>query len=271
MINEVVPAVGAFIDGAWSNINANSANAKSKKNAITQMFMNDWLAQQQYKREVDAYKHRYEWTRQSLKEAGYNQALAFMNGGNAPAPSTGGNASGVSAAQVAKAETPNLSQFLQQSTNARLADYQELLAKANSAKAVQETANLAEENPYISKKMKSEIAKNQALSANALAQASKAQMETDTGWKVQDYKVSQEFGKAAQELYNGRLSDVSADFLNNYGITRQEAFRLGEDGLKVLGGMVGMGMGKKALGNIANKIIKSGNSAKSLSFANFPK
>lgn len=202
----------ALINGAWDNINANSANAKSKRNAITQMFMNNWLAEQQYNREVEAYKHRYEWTRQSLKEAGYNQALAFMNGGSAPTPSTGGSAGGVSAAQVAKAKAPDLSQFLQQSTNARLADYQELLAEAYSAKAVQETANLAEANPYISKKMKSEIAMNQGLSANALAQASKAQMETDTGWKVQDYKVSQEFGKAAQELYRGRLSDVSADF-----------------------------------------------------------
>lgn len=171
----------AIINGVWDNINANSANVKSKRNSKTNMFMNNWLAEQQYNREVEAYKHRYEWTRQSLKEAGYNQALAFMNGGNATSPSTGGNAGGVSAAQVAKAETPNLAQYLQQSTNARLADYQELMAKANSAKAVQETANLAEENPYISKKMKSEIAHNQAMSANALAQSSKAQMETDTG------------------------------------------------------------------------------------------
>lgn len=268
---EFATAAAGLGQAVMEGINARSANATAKKNALSQMFMNNWLAEQQYNREVDAYKHRYEWTRQSLKEAGYNQALAFMNGGSAPAPSTGGSAGGVSAAQVAKAETPNLSQFLQQTTNARLADYQELLAKANSAKAVQETANLAEANPYISKKMKSEIAANQGLSANALAQASKAQMETDTGWKIQDYKVSQEFGKAAQELYNGRLSDVSADFLNKYGISRDEAFRLGEDGLKVLGGIVGMGMGKKAIGNIANKIIKKGNSAKQLSFENFPK
>lgn len=260
----------AIVEGAFSNINANSANAKSKRNALTQTFLNNWLAENQYNREVDAYKHRYQWTRDDLKAAGYNQALAFMNGGSAPAPSGGGSSGGVSAAQVHKADTPNLSQYLAQSTNARLADYQELLAKANSAKAVQETANLAEQNPNISKQMKSEIAKNQAESANALALASKAQMETDTGWKVQDYKVSQEFGKAAQELYHGRLSDVSADFLNKYNITRDEAFKIGSDGLKILGGLAQTGIGVKGLSSIGKAIFKK-TSAKALNFSNFPR
>lgn len=259
---------------AMGKIEANSANAAAKKanktSYLANLWAQDYMFNKQKEWEKERATHAHQWEMQDLKAAGLNPALTAMGGQGA---STGGISSGGAMSTPAATQglkLGNMLDFMKNNRENRLADYQEMIAKANSAKAIQETANLAEENPYISKKMKSEIAKNQGESANALAQAGKAAMETDTGWKIQDYKVSQEFGKAAQELYQGRLSDVKADFLNKYGISADAVKELGTDGLKVLGMAAAAGIGKKGLSMIGKTILKK-TSAKALDFSNFPR
>lgn len=270
----VLAALGAAAGQyAMSKIQANSANSAQKKSELRGAIISDWLAQQSFNRQKDWEKeratHAHQWEMQDLKDAGLNPALTAMGGSGATTGSIGGTA-GYSPSTAKGINMGNITDYLKNSRENRLADYQTEMMSANSAKAVQETANLAAENPYISKREKAKLGQIQADTAKSYAEAAKNRVEAETTSKIMDYKVSQEFGKASQELYQGRLSDVKADFLNKYNISPDAAYQIGADGLKTLSILAGAGMGKKALSAVGKAILKK-TSAKALNFSNFPR
>lgn len=158
-------------------IEANSANKASKKSELRGAAIANWLAQQQYNREVDAYKHRYQWTKESLQEAGYNQALAFMNGGSASNPSSGGTAS-YAPSSAKGVNMGNISDILNTNRENETAKVQRELFLAQKEKMNAETLGQLEQNKWISPKTRKEIDEATSRIAVNATQSAKNNAET---------------------------------------------------------------------------------------------
>lgn len=178
-----------------------------------------------------------------MEKAGLNRILSATNGAGAvnsagQATVTGGDlGNAISAGMKVDLDAINAK------TNADVGESQTELNNANSAK-------ITSENKWIDKNAKAEIAKKQA-------ETEKLRLENKYNDETFQARITQEFAKTEQEVLNGRLSVKSAKMLEQYGITREEAFQLGEAGLKAIANMIGAGMVGSAIKKAKTDIIQN--------------
>ena len=66
-----------------------------------------------------------------------------------------------------------------------------------------------------------------------------------------------EIGQAEKAIAEGRLGHENIKFLNNWGITRDEAFKLGEAGINLIGKAIAGGATIAVVNKMKDQIIQS--------------
>lgn len=255
----VLTAIAAGL-GAGANMYAANKSASSAKKANK---LNAMMAYSLQEREENFEKWKlansYQETMKDMQKAGLNPILGMSSNGATSAGSIGGSFAG--AQQGDFSSLGNIGDQLLKANSARQNEQhlqnEQTNVVSQSAKNLAEATKAMKEAGILGKygTQKAEAEIGQMISATA-----KTNQETQMLKEQAPYILSQQFGKASQELYKGRLSDVSADFLNTYGISREEAFKLGEMGLRGISQLAQMGLGIFSI----KKLLKSPKAIKAL-------
>lgn len=254
------PIIGSAIIGAGANLYAanKSASSAKKANALNAMMAYS-LQERQENFEKWKLANTYQETAKDMAKAGINPILGLSQQGGTSVGGIGDSFAG--AQQGDYSSIGNIGNQLLQANSAR--QNEQHLQNEQTGVIAQSAKNLAD----ATKSMKEAgilgkygEQKAQAEIGQMISTTAKTNQETNMLKEQAPYILSQQFGKASQELYKGRLSDVSADFLNQYGISRDEAFRIGELGLRGISQLAQLGLGKFAI----QKLLKSPKAIKAL-------
>lgn len=254
-------AAGAI--GAGANIYAANKSASSAKKANE---LNAMMAYSLQERQENFEKWKlansYQETMKDMQKAGLNPILGMSSNGATSAGSIGNSFAG--AQQGDFSSLGNIGDQLLQANSARQNEQhlqnEQTSAVSQSAKNLADATKTMKEAGILGKYGQQ---KAQAEIGQMISSTAKTNQETQMLKEQAPYILSQQFGKASQELYKGILSDASADFLHTYGISREEAFKLGEMGLRGISQLAQMGLGKYAITKLlklakARKTLKSG-------------
>lgn len=234
--------------GAIGSI-AGSAMSSSSAKANTQAQIN-W--------ERERAKNAHQWEVEDLKKAGLNPILS--------AGGSGANTGGISPQMPDTSGISSAGQYLQKGIDQIITQKQtesnvELQSAQKSLTNAQE-ANEVEKNPNIQKKDKAEIAKLKA-------EKTKLDLENELNQKVLEMRVNREQAQMIKEIAEGKISANNAEVLRKLGITREEAVKLGSDGLKMIFSMLNAKIGGKAIEKASSNLKKRKepklNSAKKIS------
>ena len=122
----------------------------------------------------------------------------------------------------------------------------------NSAQSAKENAIAANEiakNPYVKEKEKAEI-------ANINADTAGRNLENKFQKETYNDRITQKFAQVEKDVAEGRISIDNSKFLMEYGITREEAIKLGAEGLKMIKDIIQTGIGAKAITQAKNELLK---------------
>lgn len=230
----------------WSQNKWSKGNqaANAKRNLLIMQAQMDWQER------MDNTKHQREV--KDLEKAGLNPILSVTQGatGAGGAPSGGAGAGGA-ATSLKSAGTAELGTIAQNITNAR---QQNELISAQKAKTNAETAGILSHNPYVAKSAKADIAAKQA---QTLGQNLDNQFNNET----YTHKLTQKFAEVESAVAKGRIDIAEAKFLGEYGMTKEEAFRLGEAGIKLIGDLVKGGAAWRTIQAVKKELLAGKNSA----------
>lgn len=225
-----------------------AAGALSAGAGIAGSFMSGNSAKKAMKMQIAWERERaqnaHQWEVKDLQKAGLNPALSVTGGGQ------GANTSGISAV------TPDYSGISSagQSMYNALVDWKKLenetkATEATTAREEAQTEALNKSNKYINKEKEAEIQKKQqeTRSIKADAEYKEASMEN---------RLQEQIGRTEKALAEGRLGAADRQFLNEYGITQQQAVMLGAQGLKEILGLIKAGAGLAQIESAKNSLLK---------------
>lgn len=227
-------AIGGGL-GAIGSIVGSSISSSSSKKAMKMQIA--W--------ERERAKNSYQWAMEDMKKAGLNPILGMaQNGGSqtggisAITPDTSGYSS---AGQI-------LSQTAGQLIQNKSVESQKELNSADATLKQAEAANELAKNPYIPQKEKAEIAK---INAETQGKTIENKFQKETYYD----RLDQLIANVDKDISESRISRDNAQMLEKIGITREEAVKLGTEGIKIIIDAVKSGVGLGMVSQIKNKII----------------
>lgn len=231
-----------------SNLLTNYLNQKWYKGnsaANTKRDLLLWQAQMNWEREKAQNAHQ--WAVKDMEKAGLNPILAAGGGG----AQTGSTANpGFSGKTQQLSSAAGIGDLAGTYTKLKQQENADEITAAQVAKTHAETEAINAKNPYIPAQEKAEAARK-------TAEASKSATDAKFASDNYDNRMKYEIGQAEKSIAEGRLGHENIKFLNQWGITRDEAFKLGEAGINLIGKVI-LGGGTLATVKAAkDKIIQS--------------
>lgn len=205
-------------------------------------------------------KNAHQWEAEDLEKAGLNRAISLSTGGATAGGAGGGQVNsggGIIGEAISSAKDwltlGNLKDNLKSDT-----ELKEAQTEKNNAEAVKQLT----ENKYIDQNAAKDLAKKQE-------EITRLKQEVDYHAQVDGQRVAKIMGETEKELSEGYISRDNAEFLKNYGITKEQAIQLGEQGIKMIAQMITAKAGAKEVSQAAKEIIKNRNSHTNSAATNF--
>lgn len=234
-INSASSMIQNYFNNKW--IKGNSA-ASTKRDLLL------WQAQMNWEREKA--QNAYQWTIKDMEKAGLNPILAA--GGNGATTGSASAPTGRQSPQLSSAAA--LGNFVGDYATLKQQENADEITAAQVAKTHAETEAINAKNPYIPAQEKAEAARK-------AAEASKTATDAKFASDNYDNRMKFEIGQAEKSIAEGRLGHENIKFLNQWGITRDEAFKLGEAGMNLIGKVILGGGTLAAVKTAKDKIIQS--------------
>lgn len=235
-ISSAADMISGYFNNKWAK--GNSA-ANTKRDLLL------WQAQMNWEREKA--QNAYQWAVKDMEKAGLNPILAAGGGGAQTGSAASPKMSGTSPQMSSALKIGNIAQdytTLKQQENA------DEITAAQVAKTHAETEAINAKNPYIPAQEKAEAARK-------AAEASKTATDAKFASDNYDNRMKFEIGQAEKAIAEGRLGHENIKFLNKWGITRDEAFKLGEAGINLVGKAILGGGTLASVKAVKDKIIQS--------------
>ena len=235
-ISSAADMISGYFNNKW--IKGNSA-ANTKRDLLL------WQAQMNWEREKA--QNAYQWAVKDMEKAGLNPILAAGGGGAQTGSTAAPKMSGTSPQMSSALRIGNIADTY---TTLKQQENSDEITAAQIAKTHAETEAINAKNPYIPAQEKAEAAKK-AAEANKVA--------TDAKFANDNYdnRMKYEIGQAEKAIAEGRLGHENIKFLNNWGITRDEAFKLGEAGINLIGKAIAGGATIAVVNKMKDQIIQS--------------
>lgn len=234
-ISSAADAISGYFNNKWAR--GNSA-ANTKRDLLL------WQAQMNWEREKA--QNAYQWAVKDMEKAGLNPILAAGNGGAQTGSTTAPKMSGTSPQMSSALRIGNIADTyatLKQQENS------DEITAAQVAKTHAETEAINAKNPYIPAQEKAEAARK-------AAEANKSAIDAKFAGDNYDNRMKYEIGQAEKSIAEGRLGHENIKFLNQWGITREEAFKLGEAGINLIGKTILGGGTLATVKAVKDKIIQ---------------
>lgn len=261
----VAGAIGAaagktFVEGLANLPFTSSANSKAKRAELRNYDFQREMQQNQLKWEKEKFETAYQTAVKDLKKAGLNPVLAAMNGGNSAGSISGGSGTDI-AGNVASQQATNISNSINEALN-RLETQRvnNSVIDKNNAEANLVNENSAArriENKYLNKRQKKELTKLDYETLKTRKEAELMELQKYKQKNTMESEIATSFANAVKTVSEGYIAKKDAEMLQTYGISRKEAFQLGEMGLKIVGNLINLGAGKSAIREVTNGIIKN--------------
>lgn len=218
------------------------------------------MQQNQLKWEKEKFETAYQTAVKDLKKAGLNPVLAAMNGGNTAGSIGGGSGTDV-VGNVASQQATNVTNSINEALN-RLETQRinnSVIDKNNAeANLVNENSAARQiENKYLDKRQKKELTKLDYETLKTRKESELMELQKYKQQNTMESEIATSFANAVKTVSEGYIAKKDAEMLQTYGISRKEAFQLGEMGLKIVGNLINLGAGKSAIREVTNGIIKN--------------
>lgn len=231
-------AIGGALGAVGSIFGASSSSSSAKA-----------ATERQIAWERERAKNAHQWEIEDLKKAGINPVLT--------AGGSGATTSGITAAMPDTSGYTSAGQILSDVGMKMAKEYADIkgtdtaadVGESQTAKNLAEAANEAAKNPYVAEREKAEI-------SNLASKKTNQDLENQYLKDTYQSRLTKQFAETEKEVSEGRISIDNAKFLEKYGITREEAIKLGAEGIKQIGDMIKLGMGGKMLDDAKKSIIK---------------
>jgi hypothetical protein len=235
-ISSATDMISGYFNNKWTK--GNSA-ANTKRDLLL------WQAQMNWEREKA--QNAYQWAVKDMEKAGLNPILAAGGGGAQTGSATAPKMSGTSPQMSSALRIGNVAETyatLKQQENS------DEITAAQVAKTHAETEAINAKNPYIPAQEKAETARK-------TAEASKSATDAKFANDNYDNRMKREIGEAEKAIADGRLGYENIKFLNKWGITREEAFKIGEAGINLIGKAISGGATLAMVKKIKDQLIQS--------------
>lgn len=249
--------VSAAAGGIASSVIGSNSAKKAAKESQKASLLNT-LIQTNWERERAQNAHQ--WEVADLEAAGLNPILsaggsgAQTSGISPQMPDTSGlNSAGQIMAQGLQNIIPTINQTKQ--TDANIQSQSTMTEAQSRLINAQATAQILK-NPYIPKKEKTEIATKEAQSAKMISEKIGVDIENQYKKDINTSRITKFFAETEQEVSQGRISVDNVKFLEKYGITKDQALKLGADGIRLIGSLIGSGIGVGAALKVKDALLK---------------
>lgn len=205
ILGAIAAPAATLASSALGMISANQANIKSKQ-----------AANVAWERDVDAYKHRYQWTTTDMRNAGLNPILAASGGFNV--------GSGINAPQP----SVHMAQIPSDFATSALSLSKSREAEANIDKIKSESAKAIQETVYLGQKCQESISKTYANRAQAKmvsAEEKKLVQEVKNLQQLFQRNVKlfkHQIDKAYQDVYVAESEEHAKNSITNLNNQKRE-------------------------------------------------